>query len=154
VPVSGPAETWRIGSPWCHGPRDGRLQAEASLTWCAIITKGTLEIRVCGNAAGVEGSEYKCTGNQIRAILRWVITLNCADQQLTGKNGMLRSTKTWRKGRGLGRDVRSEWQEREIAARARWHEDISRVDAFSSTYGGLVLLWHASELHCQLLVHS
>ena len=40
------------------------------------------------------------------------------------------------------------------AARARWSEDISRVDAYSSSACGLVLLWHSSELHCQLAVHS
>jgi hypothetical protein len=42
----------------------------------------------------------------------------------------------------------------EIAARARWQEDISRVDAFQSNDCELVLLWHMSELHCQLAVHS
>lgn len=40
------------------------------------------------------------------------------------------------------------------AARARWSEDISRVDAYSSSASVLALLWHSSELHCQLAVHS
>jgi hypothetical protein len=45
-------------------------------------------------------------------------------------------------------------KKKEIAARAQWQEDISRVDAFQSKDCGLVLLWHSSELHCQLAVHS
>jgi hypothetical protein len=69
------------------------------------------------------------------------------------KMELLRSTKTSRK-EGAREDVRSEWQREEIAARARWQEDISRVDAFQSNDCGLVLLWHSTGLHCQLAVHS
>lgn len=36
---------------------------------------------------GLEGPNTESTGDGKEAILRWAIALNCAGQQLTGKNG-------------------------------------------------------------------
>jgi hypothetical protein len=40
------------------------------------------------------------------------------------------------------------------AARAHLGQDITFVDAYSSSHCGLVLPWQSSELHRQLFVHS
>jgi hypothetical protein len=82
------------------------------------------------------------------------MALNCAGQQLTGKNGNASINEDFARERGARKRARSEWQRRVGAARARRRKDISHVDAYSSTHCGLVLLWHLSELHCQQLVHS
>lgn len=41
-----------------------------------------------------------------------------------------------------------------IVRRAQQQEDISHLDAYSSTDSRLVLPWHSDSLHCQLLDHS
>lgn len=72
----------------------------------------------CGEVEG-RIQIQKVQGTEQEAILSWAMALECADQQLTCKNGMLRSTKTLGKSRDSEgtREVNAE-QEQDGSARA------------------------------------